>query len=80
MQLINCWRGHVEETKMPGTQVRFRIGIRLGWPIQNAGIMVRYTSEEGFVRIADALGALTIALSSLGLADVAARFVLERTN
>ena len=56
-------------------QTRVRFGLRLSWPIQNAGIVVIYMSEVNYV----AGVALTAQLRGILPAEIAKRLVFERS-
>ena len=57
------------------TQTRVRFGLRLSWPIQNAGIAVIYMSETDY----ETGGALTAHLRAILPDNLRGRLVFERS-
>lgn len=63
-------------------KARVRFGLRLNWPIANAGTCVTYLTEDQFVRAQDALVVFKSRLGELNnatLREAAARLFIERS-
>ena len=58
-------------------KVRLRFGIRLPWPVANAGTFVRHMTQDQADKVSSAFGLLILALNAAGASDIAAKLFCE---
>lgn len=62
---------------MSDSHIRVRIGVRLSWPIANAGIFVIYVPQSMFDKMGNAMKTLKALLVASGHVRIANKLVLE---